>query len=456
MTKPSGHSVFFLAGILFSLSMVIALPEFYFQIDMESFWLWSQHWNAGWREIYISCAECNYPIIGMLSTAGLIGMLRNLGYEKAVFVFRFFLGLVDGLNVILIFWLLKKMSVKKAAFWAGMIGVSISVWGGGAFWGQIDGVSQFFLLAALAWMIKGNLEGWSSKTSFGIFVAISGILMAGLTLTKQLTLFSLFSLGLLLATNLLFFSRQWKALALNSALALGSFLVVIFGGDFFLKLPKTYFSHLVYIWKTGSNHSDVISGNGFNLWMFLGRDMWSSSHIPLFENVPFLTPYGVGMFLFIGFTGLITLSLFLFLREHFQCGETFLNQEVLLNFIFHLALVNLSFNVFLTGTHERYLYHFYPYILLAWAGLEGCSPLFSRQIRSVLISGASFYGIFILMILSRVDFKIGYLPHWTLGIFHLGLLIYLTVVILRYQKFTVNVVSLLALAKTPKNLPTVR
>jgi hypothetical protein len=456
MTKPFSHSILFIIGLLFSLFAVITLPGFYFHKDLETFWAWSQYWNNDWREIYTSCSECNYPIIGMASSVGLLGMFRNFGYENAVFVYRLFLGLVDGLNVFLVFWILKKLSIERAALWAGVIGISVSSWAGGALWGQFDGVSQFFILAALAWVVKGNVDRWPSRTAFRIYLAGAGILMACMLLTKQLTLFSTFSVGVMLVANILFFSRNWKHFVLNSALALVVFLATVSVWDLFLKSPAPYFSHLYYILKEGVYRGDIISGNGFNLWMFLGRDMWSSAYVPLVGNLPFFTPYAMGRLILVVFYGIITFSLLLFLREHFKRGETFLNKDVLLNFIFYLALVNLSFNVFLTGTHERYLYHFYPYIILAWVGLEGYSRLFAGQARSVLVFGASFYGIFLLMILSMIDFRLGYLPHWVMGIFHLGLLIYLTVVILRYQKFTANVVSLLAFAKSPKNLPTVR
>ncbi len=448
MTKPSNHSVLFFVGLLISTFAVISLPGFYFHKDLEAFWTWGQYWKNGWRDIYVTCAECNYPIIGMVSSAGSIGLLSNLGYEKAVFIFRLFLGLVDGLNVFLVFWLLKKLSVEKAALWAGVIGISVSSWVGGALWGQIDGISQFFLLATLAWIVKGNVDGWPSRTAFRIYLVGAGILTACILLTKQLTLFSVFSIGLLLAANILFFSRQRKQFALNLALVLAAFLATVSIWDLFLELPKPYFSHLDYILSEGVYRGDIISGNGFNIWMFLGRDMWSSAYIPLTGNLPFFTPYGLGRLIFVVFTGLITLSLLLFLRGHFQREEKFLNSEVLLNFIFFLALVNLGFNVFLTGTHERYLIHFYPYIILAWVGLESYSRLFTGKILSVLVFGASFYGVFILMILSLIDFRLGYLPHWAMGIFHLGIISGLIFVVFRYQEFVHNLGALLGRKQT--------
>lgn len=447
--KAHLYSIFLIFGVFLSSMVVIAWPKLYFQIDMEIFWKWGQHWNESWKNIYISCAGCNYPIIGLLGSAGLMGFLENLGFEKAVAIFRFLLGLVDGLNVLLIFWLLKKLQIRKAAFWAGLIGVSASSWVGGALWGQIDGVSQFFILLTLAWIVKENIESRPSPKNFKIYLVVSGILMAWILLTKQLTIFSAFSLGLLILASILFYSAQLKQVLLNIATVGISFISNIFIWDFFLNLKEPYFSHLYYIWKVGSNHSNIISYNGFNLWMFLGREMRSSSLIPLAgSQSPLLSPYWLGIFLFVIYLFGITLSLFLFLKDRFSEGGHVLDWEILFNFIFHFALVNLSFNILLTGTHERYLYHFYPFIIIAWLGLRTYSSNFSSKMLSLFILGANLYGLFVLQILapSVIGFRDEYLPHWIMGLFHFSLLAYLSVTIMKYQNFKLNLASLFGLA----------
>jgi 4-amino-4-deoxy-L-arabinose transferase-like glycosyltransferase len=390
----------------------------------------------------------------MLSSAGILSALDSLGHERGLYFYRLFLAIVDGLNVLVIYWMLKKLAVKKAAYWAGMIGISISSWAGGALWVQIDGISQFFLLTSLAWIVRTNIGETLPDNKFRLYLITSALLLSLALLTKQLTLFSAVPLGLLLATSILFRARQLKQFILNIAITMATLIVSIFSADFFLNLKAPYFSHLYYIWKEGSSHSKVISGNGFNIWMFLGRDMWSSSHVPIFSTAQLLTPYNLGMLLFLLFGGLATLSLGLFLKERFSQGERFLNREILLNFIFYLALINLCFNVFLTGTHERYLYHFYPYILIAVAGMAGYNPAFSQNLLAVLVLGASIYGIFILQIMSSIDFNIGYLSHWLLGLFHLGLLYWLMAIIFKYQNFPGILIA--ESRKGPKNLPTVR
>ncbi len=442
--KLTWDSIVLYIGVFFSLILVIALPKVYFHIDLEIFWKWSHYWIENWKNIYVSCMDCNYPILGMFSSAGVLGFLGNQGFEKAVVSYRLFLGLIDGLTVLLLFGLLKMFQVGRPALWAGILGISVSSWSG-TVWGQIDGISQLLILLTLTWMVGANLKNQSLLKNFRIYIVVSAILLACLLLIKQLTLFSVFSLGLLLAANIGFQSRSWKQFALNSSLAFAVFLGIILFSDLFLRLPAPYFSHLQYIWEIGSNHGDFISGNGFNIWMFLGRNMFSASSLPLAGLNPIFSPYRIGNALFALYVAVITLSLFFFLKRHFLTGQRFLTPEALLSFIFYLALVNLSFNIFLTGTHERYLMHFYPFIIVAWLGLKSYSPHFSNEIFALILFGANLYGFFILQILfqSLGIFPHEFIPYWIIGLFHIALLAGLTVVFMRYQEFSKNIATLL-------------
>jgi 4-amino-4-deoxy-L-arabinose transferase-like glycosyltransferase len=454
MKKKPNESIMLIAGLLFSAFAVIAMPRLFFSKDISVFWEWEQFWKNGWSSIYISCKNCNYPFIGMLSSAGLLSWLDNLGSEKALYIYRLILAAVDGLNVLITYWILKKLSVERPAYWAGLTGLSISAWAGGALWVQIDGISQFFLLLTLACLVHTNSGQLKAENKYRLNLIFSSILLGLVVLTKQLTLFSALPLGFLLASTILVHERNWKKTIVNTALTLGVFLFSLLSADLFLKLKQPYTSHLYYVWKEGSSHSNVISGNGFNIWMFLGRDMWSSSHVPIFSNMEHLTPYNVGMFFFLSFAGIITLSLLLFLRKHIDHNSRFVNKEILLNFVLYLALVNLCFNVFLTGTHERYLYHFYPYVLISVVGLSGYNQHFSKKMLTMIVLGASLYGVFILQIMTSIDFRIGYLSHWLMGIFHLILFVWLFIVCLKYQNLRGNFSALFA--KPIPNLPTVR
>jgi len=452
--KKSLSSSLLAAGLLFSLLIVISMPDFYFHLDMETFWKWAQIWKVDWTHIYVACPACNYPILGMFSSAGLMAMLSGLGYDRAAFTYRLFLSIIDGLNIYLIFWILKRLEVARPAYLAGIIGISISSWAGGAIWGQIDGIGQLFILLTLTGLVYKNTVNRLNPKYVWLFPILSAILMACILLTKQLAFFSTFSIGLLLAADILFSCRTWKSFLLQTALVTGSLLASVSIWDLFLKLKPPYFSHLLYILQEGVFQSGIISGNGLNIWMLLGRDMWSSAYIPLFAGFPLASPYLLGELLFLLFGGIITLSLGLTLKIQYQSGEKFLNHETLLNFILHLALVNLCFNVFLTGTRERYLFHFYPYAILAWAGLAGYSQLFSKRIFSILVLSANLYGLFVLQILSTIDFGIGTTTHLFLAAYNLGLFTCLLIVTLKYQKFAYNLGILFR--KNTEKLPTVR
>lgn len=438
LIKPSLYRAIFIIGILFSLMIVLLLPELYHHWDVKTFWKWAQSWDKGWRDIYVNCPSCNYPILGMLSSAGLFSLLGD-NYQTAVLTYRIILGSVDGLNILLIFGLFKKTAIPNAALWAGIIGLLASSWAGGALWGQIDSVSQFFLLGALSWIVGSNLVHRSQK-HFTRYLLVSSFLLSCALLTKQLVVFSLFSLGLLLITSILFFERKWQRAALWLLLIVICCLACIFAGDIFLRLKPPYFSHLYYIFKTGSDQANEIARNGFTMWIFLGRPMRSSSHVSLIADTvsPFasiLTPYSVGIFLFAVYNLILALSLLRFLLPRFRNDERTLTNEVLLNFVLHLALVNLACNVFLTGTHERYLYHFYPYVILACLGLRKYSPYFSNEMIGTVIFGAVLYGAFVLGVLSEYVTLQKTTMTWIVGLFHLGLLSYLSLSVLRYQRF---------------------
>jgi hypothetical protein len=433
LAKPSAQRAIFIAGMLFSLMMVIIFPELYHHWDVRAFWRWSQFWDKSWRDIYVNCDTCNYPILGMLSSAGLLSLLGD-NDQKAVLAYRIILGIVDGLNILLIFGLLKRFAIRNAAFWAGITGLLLSSWAGGALWGQIDGVSQFFLLAALFWIVGSNLAHRSQK-HFTLYLSVSSFLLSCALLTKQLAVFSLFSLGLLLATSVLFFERRWQRVVRDLLLVVICCLACILAGDLFLNLKPPYFSHLYYIFKTGSDQANEIARNGFNMWIFLGRPMRSSSHISLIADTAsplasILTPYTVGIFLFVTYNVILALSLLRLLLPRFRNGERTLTNEVLLNFVMHLALVNLACNVFLTGTHERYLYHFYPYVILACLGLRKYSPHFSNEVLGIIVFGAILYGVLSgYVTLQKTTMT------WIVGLFHAGLLGYLSLNVLKYQRF---------------------
>ena len=475
--KPKYSENLLLAlGVSFSCLVVLLLPKMYFFLDVDTFWKWSVAWNQDWRSVYVACSTCNYPIVGMFLSAGLMGWLRNTGvtYQQAVFYYRLGMGLVDGINILLIYYILKRFNVDKPAAIAGLIGASLSSWAGGALWGQIDGFSQLFILLILAWIIQKNTSGHPSARGYRGYLAAAAALFGLLLLTKQLTLFSSVALGLLIAADAWFQTRAWRPFLQNMFMGLGVLLVVLFGWDLILQNVAPYRFHVLYIWVTGTFMPGIISGNGFNLWMLLGRDMWSSAHVTIFAGLPQSDPYLLGILLFLLLMAIATLSLALFVWGQYRRGERLLNRELLLNFILYLAWSNLCFNVFLTGTHERYLFHFYPYIFIAWVGLAAYSKLFSNKFLPILLLSATLYGLFVLQIMNGISIgpvanpqpappltqsasspaqpalplpqqagsdpqpPAGSLSHDLLAVIHLALGVYIFIITLRYQQFIPN------------------
>jgi hypothetical protein len=174
-------------------------------------------------------------------------------------------------------------------------------------------------------------------------------------------------------------------------------LLPIFLFDLWLNVPSEfYFSHLERVFLTGSDHMNKISGNGFNIWILLDRDMWSSSEIPFFYN---FTPKGIGLKLFI--LVLLLLTYFLLINNKNNWKGSF-NKNLLISFLFYLAMINLSFNIFLSGTHERYLFHFYPYILIALLTLQKKDSI----VFCIIASGV--YGFFVLSVLLPTGYDVGH------------------------------------------------
>ncbi|MFM8313146.1 MAG: hypothetical protein ACKOA8_02565, partial [Deltaproteobacteria bacterium] len=94
-----------------------------------------------------------------------------------------------------------------------------------------------------------------------------------------------------------------------------------------------------------------------------------------------------------------------FFRSRFQLCFVFLI----------IALVNLAMNVFFTGTHERYLYHCYPFLIIAF--------LLDQNHRSELKSRSNYFiPMIILSAICYGSFVFGSLiKSWVEGYFYQSL-----------------------------------
>jgi len=411
--------VVFLAMIL-PFFVIRFFPNFYHSSDMDDFFRWSQAWNADWRSIYINCERCNYPFLGTLFSGGVMSRLDSGSFARLANRFRYYLAVVDALNILMIWLILKNFQVKDAPLWAGIIGLLPSSWLGSSVWGQIDGAGQFLILLFFLLLI------WFKQkkrviNQFFLFAVLAGFLLSLMLLTKQLIYFSIFALGIIFLANTLIFSHKPIVIFLSGVIAFVAFSLPILIVDLSLNLKAPYFSHLQYILATGSSHGDIISYTGFNIWVFFSDNPLSSSHSPL----PFIpvTVHSAGIFLFLIVN---TFLAFVFARHIYKHSDQF----VVVSFLY-FALVNLIFNLTLTGTHERYLYHFYPFIIIACLAYLNKSDFFGRSTLAALLTGSLIYGAFLF----------GYLNGWVrpsslaalqwMSALHILLFVYLIYITLR-------------------------
>lgn len=446
LLKDSLPTAVLLAGMAISMIMVLLLPDLYHSNDWNDMLLWAGKLRANWRDIYINCNRCTYPIVGILVSAGLIHVLDSVSSLDTYQLFRLVAGIVDAANVFLLYLLMKQLGVRKSALWAGIVGLLPSSWVGGALWGQIDSYSQFFLLLTLLMIMHLNktMQNNERRHTLPAYLVLIGLPLTCLMLTKQLAVFNLLILEGIVLANLFLVCRSIPKAIIYSGLFLAWQAAIVLLFDLFLKVESPYVSHLAYVWLTRSNHMNKISGNGFNIWIFLGWAQGASSTDPFYHT---FTPRDTGLGLFVGWMAVLSVSLFMQLRKLYRTNRPrALDRETLSDLIFFLALTNLCFNVFLSGTHERYLYHFYPMVITGFLGLREHSALFSRTMLAALLFGGVSYGLYVFEILS------GELPMALFilrdarfqAAFHLFLLVYLSLAYLRYHDFISRVRDLLA------------
>lgn len=409
------NQIAFAAGLLLPAFVIFIHPAWFQPDDLDAFLRWSQDWAKGARGIYVNCIYCNYPFLGMAFSAGAVDWLGIRDFDGMMGLFRYYLAVIDLLNVVLLYLLLRSLEVKDAAFWAGIVGLLPSSWMGTSYWGQIDNAGQFFILLFLLSAAKINpLPG--DKPRRNVLLALAfGILLACLSMTKQLVLFSVISLGSMAVANVVILSRKWTdALLALSILAL-AFAAPILLVDSLIDYDPQYLSHLHYILATGSSHGDQISSFGFNVWTFFTDDPFGSSHEALSVFGVDVIPYKAGIVLFLLTVILLTAAAIYFHASEYKKGNRTFGAKQLCFWLIHLASVNLCFNLFLTGTHERYLYHFYPFVIAAFLSL----PNLARGNVYILAFGAFMYGAFLYGYLTGYNLLFGQFAFRAMTVFHL-------------------------------------
>jgi hypothetical protein len=424
-----------IAGILMPAIIVTLFPELFHASDLDDFRRWSQSWGANWQNIYVDCERCNYPFLGTMTSGGVMSWMGIKDFAQIVPVFRYYLAVIDGLNVVIAWFILMKLRIKHAPLWAGLIGLLPSSWFGSSTWGQIDGIGQLLIMLMLFVFVWFNLSSETGRPRYFVFIILIGLLMSLTILTKQLIMFSLLSLGFMAVMNVFLYSQKPKEIMLSLVILVFAFILPIVLIDLNLNLKAGYFSHLQYVLDTGSQHGDIISSFGFNVWTFLARSPSQSSHVPLNAQLSqglsiSIVPFGTGIFLFLLVNALLFFLYMRYFYGQYKNGSHLFKSIDIFLLILHLALVNLSFNLLLTGTHERYLYHFYPFVIMAWSGLD----FLSRKLIYVLSAGAIFYAVVLYAYLTDLIDQFGQAPFAILFIFHTGVFLYLMISLLNYFK----------------------
>lgn len=408
--SASPDVVLFVSGLLFPFLILSVFINIFHYNDVGIFAQWAECWKADASKVYELCRYANYPFLGMVFSAGLISKLKDMfqlnEFVAAVVYFRAVLAAVDALNFVLLVAIARALNIQYPVRVALMIAALPSSWAGGAIWGQIDNISQFFVLVGLFGLMRAyQTAPEAGLRSLAYFLVALLSLVAGL-LTKQLAIFSIAALTPL-AIAVLF--RFRSAPKFNRLLAGGCILA---GAGFFLILDRQidisgfFGSSYLYVWLGGgSHHYRKIAGDGFNIWVLLDRPPGSPSDVPFYNFSLFghelrFTPFATGLVFFGLYTLLVSQSFFHFARRKPAPHGESQTLIFLACCILYLAMINLGFNVLLTGTNERYLYHFYPFLLLSAFVLASSNAFARSSMIGLYVATSVLYGAYVLSCIS--------------------------------------------------------
>lgn len=328
-------------------------------------------------------------------------LLDELGFERSgiSFVFQLYLGFVDSINILLMYLLLRGLKIRGAAWATLLFAVLPSTRVGGNLWGQIDGVSQCFLSLGLLCGLRSLAaeEQARDRRALRYFAGLNVSLGAAI-LTKQLVAFSLPGLALLWVAVAWKLIKRGRALQSAAVVAMSTMLTLLVD-QLFPTPPGYYGSGVLYVLATGSDHAKRILHHGVSIFASLPlKDSDpSKSTYPLFSILNLqvsIIPFYFGLALFSCSSFAL---LWRCLRGARRGGDSTSIEVVALSLVIGAAC-NLFMNTAMTGTHERYLYHYgffvFPFILLV-----AQSGRFPRALIALTVLHLSLYGAFVYHIL---------------------------------------------------------
>jgi hypothetical protein len=389
----------FLVGVAFPFLVVTYVSD-YHSSDLKIMHYWADCLATYSRKIYLECKRINayapqpiYTAPGLIFSAGAIHAIKsNLGgiaENTSIALFRYYLAFFEVLNFLLITWLAKLMQFRFPVVIGMLLLIVPSTWSGTSVWGQIDGISLFFCLLSIicffkSWLLSNVKEASHKKNNAGLWLCIGTASLSIYILMKQISIFSLpfFSLLILITVWKFWKNRRYEGLAwifLSGLIFLAFFRFF----DSLFEVPEQFYNSS--FWSTwsewGSKQAKIISGNGFNIWMFLisGKGLESSIKMGTTSDITFsnldigslqlnLTPYKVGILLYLFLMIFLLSTCLKIIWQFFKSSldkNPSLNIYLMAFLLAFLGLSHLGFNVFLTGTKERYLHLGYPFMLIA-------------------------------------------------------------------------------------------
>ena len=417
-----GAALLLLAGVTLPFLLVAIFPTTYHKGDLMAYARWADCLEAFGPATYLEClayrpeSPLGYPAVGLWLSGGVVQGLRLLSgtllgrpldAPTTDALVRFYLATFAAVDFLLLAWLARLMRYGRPLLTALLLTLLPWMVVGGVLWGQLDGISLAgALLAFIALWQAWRAASQRRAAPAALWLLLAGLTLAGFTLIKPLNTFALPFLLFLLALTLWSCWRELGGRGL--AAALGALLLSLAAFrllDSRFDLPADALgSSFWYGWQS-SPHGDVISGNGFNLWILLGGDMWASSRAPFtaLRLGPWqqtLTPYHTGIALYALLLLFLFTTAWLALRPLLArgararlTGDAEAGLLALLSLL--LGLTQLGFNVLLTGTHERYLFLGYPFLILStwWFARRGAMGM---GLAVFTISAAILNGVFVL------------------------------------------------------------
>lgn len=314
--------------------------------DLAFFFDWIQAFRQG-LDFYAHGPGLNYPILGVLLVclpARLveIAMGSPLDLEGFLAVHKLTLALGESLFLLSTALLAQDLQAKHPWRIAGLVYAMPSSWAMGAYFGQIDVFASALQLFALHLVLHPRIAHSPSRYGASCVAMFFVIL-----LTKQLAWLGLLPLMFAFLQRATA-QRERLRIARGALSALTLSLLCMLAIDALVAWPFGITSHLLFVLRTpGSAHLELAVANGASLWsLFVVGG--TSADTSLFGPT-WLTMGGMGKALFVFFTGLT-----LWLQGLTSHRQTLSAMGV-------IALVGAFL---LPGSHERYLVHALPPLLL--------------------------------------------------------------------------------------------